>query len=431
MENICSFEPLWKDIETDLPQEHITKIRLKSLQLFLHENKSVEVHQPPSLDYIITTSLEIMNNLLCYWKGDNPIITRLRSIAVQAKHEPIIAVKGAMALWYTSSVSIFERDIHQGVSSEEEIMTIEDGTIVATWNREYAAERHYAGNLGLVAMLLTTEIWLPPKEPKLQVASLISCAVTTMLFAAYMISSRMTTYESWSFALSACPSNEGIRLFLRSAWRLAQQSVDDGITSPGIDFGARVDEIRLSSDGKDLLSKVGRGDWGRAPFWHPCRKVPGSPWNKWIKNILRPIFPKSPPGNLRDAPTIFRLPSSAVSLTSMFGEYYSTLRTKFDQTSRPRLRLTTEECENQFRDLAMQTGCEYPCFIPAPETAASMDDLDQEYLYNLPMVKKPISDSCGNLTLPLLTTAIRALRFEEDPDEIEQNLYMMTFPITI
>ncbi|KAM0260915.1 hypothetical protein ACHAQJ_002535 [Trichoderma viride] len=65
------------------------------------------------------------------------------------------------------------------------------------------------------------------------------------------------------------------------------------------------------------------------------------------------------------------------------------------------------------------------------QTATSVDNLDQEYLYNLPMVKKQISDSRGNLTLPLLTTAIRALRFEEDPDEIEQNLFMMTFPLTL
>lgn len=348
MENICSFEPMWKDWEADVPQKDITRIRLKCLQLFLRGNRLLDTQQPPSLDCkyfnhyvgpkanmddsdIVAASLEIMNHLLCFWKGDNSIIARLRTIAVQTKNEPIIAVQGAMALWYTSSVSIFERDIHQGVSSEEEITTIEDGTIIATWNREYATERHYAGNLGLMAMLLTTEVWLPPKDSKLQVASLVSCAATTMLFAAYMISSRMPTYESWSFALSACPNNEGVRLFLRSAWRLAQKSADEGGALPGADFGAHVDEIRLSRNGKDLLSKVGRADWGRAPFWHPCRKIPGSHWNKWIKNLCRPIFPKSPCDQIRDIRIIFRLPSSAVLLTSVFGEYYSTLRTRFDQ----------------------------------------------------------------------------------------------------
>lgn len=226
-------------------------------------------------------------------------------------------------------MSIFERDIHQGVSSETEITTADDGTVIATWNREYAAERHYVGNLGLMAMLLTTETWLPPRDPKLKVATIVSCAATTIIFAAYMISSRMPTYESWDFALSACPNNEGIRIFLRSAWRLAQQAGDAGGHSPSMDFGAHIDEVRLSKDGKDLLSKVGRSDWGRASFWHPGRKVPGSSWNKWIKNICQPIFPKSP--CIQNLQIIFRLPSSATLLTSVFGEYYSSLRVKFDQ----------------------------------------------------------------------------------------------------
>ncbi|PKK45562.1 hypothetical protein CI102_9515 [Trichoderma harzianum] len=431
MENICSFEPMWKDFEADVPQKDITRIRIKSVEVFLRENKFLDTEQPPSLEYIIAASLEIVNHLLCFWQGDNPIIAKIRTIAAQTKSEPIIAVQGAIALWYTSCVSIFVRDIHQGVSSEEEITTFEDGTIIATWNREYAAECHYAGNLGLMAMLLTTETWLPPSDHKLQVASLVSCAATTILFATYMISSRMPAYHSWSFALSVCPNNEGVALFLRSAWRLAQRNVDKGGVLPGTDFGAHIDEIRLSRNGKILLSKVGRADWARAPFWHPCKKIPGSHWNKWIKNSCRPVFPKSTHKSKQDICIVFRLPSSAALLTAVFGEYYSNLRTRFDQANRRRSRLAPDECKNQFSDLAMQTGCEYPCFIPAPETATSVNHLDQEYLYNLPMVKKPVSDANGNLTLPFLTTAIRALRFGEDPDEIEQNLFMMTFPLTV
>ncbi|KAL7938282.1 MAT1-1-2 [Trichoderma chlorosporum] len=441
MENICSFEPMWKDFEADVPQEDITRIRLKALEVFLLENKFLDTKESPSLDYIMAASLEIMNHLLCFWKGDNPIIARIRTVAVQRSSEPIIAVQGAIALWYTSCMPIFERDIHQGVSSEEEITTFEDGTIIATWNREYAAECHYAGNLGLMAMLLTTEVWLPPKNSKLQIASLISCATTTMLFAAYMISSRMPSYSSWSVALSTCPNNEGLRMFLRSAWRLSQKSVDRWGALPGGDFGAHIDEMRISCDGKTLLSKVGRADWARAPFWHPCKKIPGSHWNKWIKNLCRPIFPTSPCDKMQNICIIFRLPSSAALLTAGFGEYYSALRTRFDQKSRSRSRLTPEECKKQFRDLAMQTGCEYPYFIPAPEVSSTNIRLRWLILTKLPDgyfcessrsgVKKPICDSAGNLTFPFLNTAVRALRFEEDPDEIEQNLFMMTFPLTI
>lgn len=49
MENICSFEPLWKDFEAEVPQKYITHIRLKALHLFLRDNPAA-VHQPPSLD---------------------------------------------------------------------------------------------------------------------------------------------------------------------------------------------------------------------------------------------------------------------------------------------------------------------------------------------------------------------------------------------
>ncbi|KAL7963129.1 hypothetical protein V8C34DRAFT_310708 [Trichoderma compactum] len=194
MENVCSFEPMWKDFEADVPQKDIARIRLKSLEVFLRENKFLDTEQPPSLEYIIATSLEITNHLLCFWQGF------------------------------------------------------------------LAMEKHFSARSGELIGL------------------------------------------------------------------------------------------------------------------------------EHLSGIL---------------------------------------------TNRRRSRLTPDDCKNQFSYLAMQTGCQYPCFIPAPETATSVNHLDQEYLYNLPMVKKPISDASGNLTLPFLTTAIRALRFGEDPDEIEQNLFMMTFPLTI
>lgn len=59
MENICSFEPLWKDFEAEVPQKHITNIRVKALHLFLRDNPA-DVHQPPSLDCkLLSETLEI------------------------------------------------------------------------------------------------------------------------------------------------------------------------------------------------------------------------------------------------------------------------------------------------------------------------------------------------------------------------------------
>ncbi|KAF3065437.1 hypothetical protein CFAM422_009707 [Trichoderma lentiforme] len=41
-------------------------------------------------------------------------------------------------------------------------------------------------------------------------------------------------------------------------------------------------------------------------------------------------------------------------------------------------RSAPEECRNQFGDLTMQTGYEYLCFIPAPETATSVNHPDRK-----------------------------------------------------
>ncbi|KAL6797887.1 hypothetical protein GGI42DRAFT_361864 [Trichoderma sp. SZMC 28013] len=41
-------------------------------------------------------------------------------------------------------------------------------------------------------------------------------------------------------------------------------------------------------------------------------------------------------------------------------------------------RVTPGECNYQFLDLAMPTGCECLCFIPAPEIATSVNHLDRE-----------------------------------------------------
>lgn len=42
-------------------------------------------------------------------------------------------------------------------------------------------------------------------------------------------------------------------------------------------------------------------------------------------------------------------------------------------------------------------------------------------------IKRPISDSRGNITLPFLASAARAFRFEIEPPETEPDLYMLLF----
>lgn len=70
--------------------------------------------------------------------------------------------------------------------------------------------------------------------------------------------------------------------------------------------------------------------------------------------------------------------------------------------------------------------------------------MEREYLYNIPMVcgktlhqlmqnidskkvKKNINDLRGDLSLPFITSTSQALRFESEPDEVEADLFLMTF----
>jgi hypothetical protein len=41
--------------------------------------------------------------------------------------------------------------------------------------------------------------------------------------------------------------------------------------------------------------------------------------------------------------------------------------------------------------------------------------------------KRPISDSHGHSTLPFLSSAAKALRFRAEPEDIETDLWVLTF----
>ncbi|KAK5998933.1 hypothetical protein PT974_01317 [Cladobotryum mycophilum] len=365
MENICNFEPLWKEGKAIArPNEAILDIRIRSIRIFLEKSRSKPA-KSLSIEYILSECIYIINALFYTWASSNAIIDRLLTLAVQGQHIPLHVIRGAMALWYTSSISVFARDPQQGLPPDAEIEVDDDGTTILRWSREHAAELHHVGNLGLMAMLLTSEIWHTSELPKLRLAALISNATTTILFAAFMISSQMESIHSWGYALSACPNDEGMKLFLRSSWQLAREGIHRAITSPGIEFGTTLDEVKLSRD--DLI----RYD---------------------------------------------------TQLHLIFNQTKNSLK-----TGRSRKTMEYEAREIQFIDLATKTGRQYPMSNPAELTANFAEDIDQEYLYTVPMVKKPITDLRGDLTLPFLTTAARAIRFEDEPDEVERGFFIMTF----
>lgn len=199
---------------------------------------------------------------------------------------------------------------------------------VDIWERERAAEQFYFGNIGLIGMLMTSDAWSVPATKELFSVTLCANCTTSLLYSAYMIVCATPAFPLQQ--TSEEQMTEGLRLYIRSAWLLAR---DSQIQSPGLDFGATTNEIKLSSDGRRLLSKVGRVEWSEAPLWHPVRRVPGSPWNKFIRNTGQKIF--QPSSADAQAASQFQIPSSALTLIEPWEQYYDEIRRRFDQVGLP------------------------------------------------------------------------------------------------
>lgn len=177
-------------------------------------------------------------------------------------------------------------------------------------------------------MLMTTERWSSDAHPFFNTGPLIARSVTTIIYAAFLISPQMLE-ENWKHHLNLTRPDEAIKTFLRSTWSLTRVNCAQlENAAPGLEFGATLDEVKLTSDGKNLLTSIGRFCWEPPPYWHPLRQVPGSAWNKFLRNHCQPIFPESPSENSGFRITIA---GSLSTLENTFEEYYFELRSRMDQ----------------------------------------------------------------------------------------------------
>lgn len=233
--------------------------------------------------------------------------------------------EAAISLWYISSSGVFSRDPQQGLPPDADTETDENGIPFLRWSRSFSGSRHAVSNLGIIAMLMATQCWETPQSALLRGPTLISGAAVVILFATFLILPRITTV-SMDYAISANNPKRSMAIFLRTAWAIGVKNRKTFRQPPGVEFGAHQGEIKLSPNGKSLLTKVGRYDWQEAAYWHPCKKTPGSPWNKFMRNFAQPIFSPS------DSNTLwFHLPSSAHTLAEPFEAYYASLRLKMDR----------------------------------------------------------------------------------------------------
>lgn len=312
----------------------------------------------------------VIESLLWNPRDENDIIDRIVAFGVEKNIDPVLVVKETIALWYISAVPVPTRDPHQGLPPDTEIER-ENGATILRWNRQYAAQKHEIANLGLIAMLLASETWARPESPNLQFGTLVANAATTILFGAFMIIPRITAIEPSSLLVAVLKDSEAMQLYLSTSWQLARNGTSKFTSSPSAEFGATTSELKIDHTGRRLLTKIGQEHWSEATVWHPGRKTPGSPWNKFMRNINQPYFPRQK----TKSSLHYRIPSSCLSLMEPWQIYYSELRSKFDQvryfgpltcpantpkTQRKRVILSDREKNSQFSTLAAKTCSPYP-----------------------------------------------------------------------
>ncbi|TWU74668.1 hypothetical protein ED733_003778 [Metarhizium rileyi] len=94
---------------------------------------------------------------------------------------------------------------------------------------------------------------------------------------------------------------------------------------------------------------------------------------------------------------------------------------------RPRRNLGLKSRQAQYGKIAAATGRPYPARAISPQFADRVVRLNQEYLLTVPLLKTPMTDLSGHLTLPFMNTALKAIRFHEEPPEPFRHFWLVSF----
>jgi hypothetical protein len=184
-------------------------------------------------------------------------------------------------------------------------------------------------NLGFMTMLRGLQEWLHPKHPKLQAVCLISKATMAVLYTTYTVGPQLEELP-WKL-IRHMPVNEAHELFFRLFISVAGNPYNDGTimtTPPAFEYNVTQEDVRISQCGKKLLVKVYmEEEWHRVPAWHPYFKLPGSPWNNYIKNTEQPTFLSTPVSTAIK----YELPSSALAIALEFRTKYFAVRDVYEE----------------------------------------------------------------------------------------------------
>nr|QKY89070.1 mating type protein 1-1-2 [Calonectria pauciramosa] len=400
MDNTLSYKPLWDDDSLGVDhQRNIDDIHVTLMNMLLPET-SDETPAPTTIGKVLATSMRLANTLLSDSSNENEILQGIRATSTKLKIDPIRAIKGAITEWHLNHVERLKQRLIEIPSPEEE---------------------RSIGNLGYISMLRLRDVWDPPSHPRLREAALMANATVSFLFASLLIIPHLKD-KIWR-KRQIQDENRAMAKFLQTTWQVARENWAKTEQPPAAEFGAMNTEVKLSRTGGQLLTVIGCDDWEEAPYWYPCRVVPGSAWNKFIKNRRQPVFPMDE--EAEDKGFRFMVPNSAKSLINIYGMYYDSLRFHFDQENLQRAELSEEERALQFSRLAKATGMSYSNATPLDNELYDVEDFVQtEYMNLAPVAKKPATDLCGNLTLPFLNTTAVALRLDQEPDFAEEEDFM-------
>lgn len=319
-----NLEPFWEFPHVaEKPRSAIQEIRLQVLKVQLRRN-STKGGRPPSIQGMYNSFEKQVRSLIVSdiakeailavkelldraEHSPNRILQELNFTGKRTCREPCVFVKVMISLWYTSTAPFIARDPSREEGPDPESLKY--------------------GNLGLISMLVTADNWALPSDTHLHEATLIANSATSMIFAAYVLGQG---YEgaSWKAALRQHPAPTCVMAFLKCSWYVARSGNQ---LEPGYEFGALLNEVKLARDGKCLKVRVGRSPWIEAAYWHPCKRLPGSPWNKFLRNKNYPIFPGNSRNFVRPPQRIMhRMPSPAIKLAEIFETYYADIRARMD-----------------------------------------------------------------------------------------------------
>nr|QKY89079.1 mating type protein 1-1-2 [Calonectria hongkongensis] len=404
MDNTVFYKPFWKEKVLAADHENnIDKLHVTLMNMLLPET-SAETPPPPTIEKVISTSTHLAQTLLSDLSNENEILQKVRTSSARLKVEPIHALKGAIVAWYSNCA---------------EALSLEP------WDFQMLHESDCPiGNLGYISMLRLKEVWDPPSHPRLRAAALMANAAVSFLFAALLIIPHLSRKKLRQNL--ARNDKKAMAMFLQTAWRVARESRNKAERPPAAEFGAMNTAVKLSKTGNQLLVHLDGDEWEEVPCWHPCRIVPGSAWNKFMRNRCQPVFPM---GHEVLYPEVqFAVPSSAINLIDIYRDYYMSIRDQFDDSSVPRTKLSYNAQGRQFARLGKETGLRYYATAPLEEETWNVEDfVEAEHLYHTSLVNKPATDLSGNLTLPFLNTTAAALRHEHEFEFFEENFHTMVF----